>query len=63
MKRSENNYILYIIRTTTQISAQIKRSYKTQLVSFVNDLTKTNDHGKQTDVILMNIAKAFDTVP
>ena len=62
MKRSENNYILYI-RTTTQISAQIKRSYETQLVSFVNDLTKTNDHGKQTDVILMNIAKAFDTVP
>ena len=32
-------------------------------MSFVNDLAKSYDSGKQTDVILMDIAKAFDTVP
>ena len=36
---------------------------ETQLVSFINDLAKSYDNGKQTDVILMDIAKAFDTVP
>ena len=39
------------------------RSCATQLVSFINDLAKCYDNGKQTDVIFMDIAKAFDTVP
>ena len=34
-----------------------------QLISFMNDVTKSYDHGQQTDVILMDVAKAFDTVP
>ena len=34
-----------------------------QLVSFINDLAKSYDNGKQTDVIFMDITKAFDTVP
>ena len=36
------------------------RSCETQLVSFI---IKSYDNGKQTDVIFMDIAKAFDTVP
>ena len=33
------------------------------MVSFINDLAKSYDNGTQTDVIFMDIAKAFDTVP
>jgi len=39
------------------------RSCKTQLTPFINDLAKSFDSGKQTDVILMDIAEAFDTLP
>ena len=33
------------------------------MVSFINDLCKSYDRGKQTDIILMDIPKAFDKVP
>ena len=38
-------------------------SCEIQLISFINDLCKSYDSGKQTDIILMDIAKAFDKVP
>jgi len=31
------------------------------LVSFINEIAKSYDNGKQTDVIFMDIAKVFDT--
>ena len=59
MKHLENNNLLY----EYQHDLRHNRSCETQLVSFINDLAKSYDNGKQTDVILMDIAKAFDTVP
>ena len=59
MKHLENNNLLY----EYQHGFRHNRSCKTQLVLFINDLAKSYDNGKQTDVILMDIAKAFDTVP
>ena len=59
MKHLESNNLLH----ESQHGFRHNRSCETQLVSFVNDLAKSYDSGKQTDVILMDIAKAFDTVP
>jgi len=59
MKHLENNNILH----ESQHGFRHNRSCETQLISFINDLCKSYDSGKQTDVILMDIAKAFDTVP
>ena len=59
MKHLENNQLLYEF----QHGFRHNRSCETQLTSFINDLCKSYDSGKQTDVILMDIAKAFDTVP
>ena len=36
------------------------RSCESQLISLMNDLTKSYDAGQQSDV---DIAKAFDTIP
>jgi len=58
MKHLENNNLLYEF----QHGFQRNRSCETQLVSFINDLGKSYDNSKQTDVIFMDIAKAFDTV-
>ena len=35
------------------------RSYETQLVSFIQDLAKSSDKNIQTDLIIMDFAKAF----
>ena len=59
MKHLENNNLLY----EYQHGFRHNRSCETQLVLFINDLAKSYDNGKQTDVILMDIAKAFDNVP
>ena len=59
MKCLENNNLLYEL----QHSFRHNRSSETQLVSFINDLAKSYDNGKQTDVVFMDITKAFDTVP
>ena len=57
MKHLENNHILYEL-AAIRISAQ-----KVQRNSISILHGKTYDHGEQTDVIQMDIAKAFDTVP
>ena len=38
-------------------------SYVTQLIFLVEDLSCSMDHQKQTDVILLDFAKAFDSIP
>jgi len=38
-------------------------SCKTQLLITLEDLARNLDHGKQSDIILLDFAKAFDTVP
>ena len=59
MKHLENNNLLY----EYQHGFRHNRSCETQLVSLINDLAKSYDNGKQADVMFMDIAKAFDTVP
>ena len=39
------------------------RSCETQLISVVHDFTSVLDRGGQTDVVLLDFAKAFDKVP
>ena len=55
MKHLETNNLLYEYQHSFHL---VKHNY---VVSFINDLAKSYDNGKQTDVIFMDIAKAFDT--
>ena len=50
MKHLENNHILYEF----QHGFHHNRSWETQLVSFMNGITKNYDHGQQTDVTLID---------
>ena len=59
MKHLESNNII----NDFQHGFRHNRSCETQLILFIDDLAKNYDMGKQTDVILMDIAKAFDKVP
>ena len=59
MKHLECNNILYKL----QHGFRAKRSTETQLLTFVQDLYKTLRDHKQTDVLVMDFAKAFDKVP
>ena len=38
------------------------RSCETQLIEFIDDVTRNLDDGKQTDVLIMDFSKAFDKV-
>ena len=42
---------------------RLARSCGTQLVSFIQELASSTDKNIQTDVIVMDFAKAFDKVP
>ena len=59
MAHLENNNILYDLQNGFRSS----RSCETQLVSFIQELVKYNNDNIQTDVIMMDFAKAFDKVP
>ena len=37
-------------------------SCETQLLNILEDLARNLDHGQQSDIILLDFAKAFDTV-
>ena len=54
----EHHHILYDL----QHGFRSKRSTETQLISFTQDVMKTLKAGNQTDVIIMDFAKAFDKV-
>ena len=50
---------------TCQLPAWIRRGHssESQLITIVEHLARNLDHGKQTDVLLLDFSKAFDTVP
>jgi hypothetical protein len=58
MRHGEDNGILYQL----QHGFQRNRSCETQLIEFIDDLTKNLQEGLQTDVLIMDFAKAFDKV-
>ena len=59
MKHLESNSILYNL----QYGFRSSRSFETQLISFIHELSQSFDRNLQTDVIVMDFAKAFDKVP
>ena len=58
MKRADRHNILYPL----QHGFRSKRSCETQLIEFVDDITKNMSAGKQTDILIMDVSKAFDKV-
>ena len=52
----------YNILCERQHGFQQNRSCETQLIGTVNDIAENMNMGKQTDVILLDFAKAFDKV-
>jgi hypothetical protein len=56
---TSNHKILYNL----QHGFRKARSCETQLIDFIQELTKSNNSSKQTDLIIMDFAKAFDKVP
>ena len=54
----EKNNILYNL----QHGFRSKRSTESQLISFTQDVLKNLKSGKQTDVVILDFAKAFDKV-
>ena len=58
IKHLENNKVLIKF----QHGFRSKRSCETQLIGLIKDLTLTMDSKIQTDMIVLNFAKAFDKV-
>ena len=59
MSYLENNNILYDL----QHGFRPSRSCETQLISFLQHVSQSNNQNIQTDVVIMDFAKAFDKVP
>ncbi|VDI34092.1 blast:Probable RNA-directed DNA polymerase from transposon BS [Mytilus galloprovincialis] len=59
MKHLETNKILYEL----QHGFRSKRSCESQVISLVHQLAQNNDKNIQTDLVIMDFAKAFDKVP
>ena len=58
MSHGENYNILYQL----QHGFRRGRSWETQLIEFIDDLSKNLENNQQTDVLVMDFAKAFDKV-
>ena len=58
MSHLENNNIL----VTNQHGFRKGHSCETQLLELTNDITRNLDEGVQTDIIVLDFAKAFDKV-
>ena len=58
MKHTQMNNILYHF----QHGFRNKRSCETQLLEFIDDVAKNMDNGVQTDLCILDFAKAFDKV-
>ena len=59
MNHIENNKILYEL----QNGFRHNRPCETQLLSFIQELSETDNKNIQTDLKIMDFAKAFDKVP
>ena len=59
MKHLDSHHIL----SDTQHGFRKRRSCDTQLVITTDDLARGLDNRKQTDIIILDFSKAFDTVP
>ena len=53
----------YNILSNAQHGFRKNRSCETQLITIIEDFARNLDQGCQTDVILLDFSKAFDTVP
>jgi hypothetical protein len=58
MKHGEENNILYPL----QHRFRKGHSCETQLIEFVDDISKNSQEGQQTDILILDFAKAFDKV-
>ena len=58
MKHLQSNNILYPL----QHGFRNKRSCETQLLEFIDDVARNMDNGLQTDLCILDFAKAFDKV-
>ena len=58
MNQGETNSILYPL----QHGFRRGRSCETQLIEFIDDLSGNLEEGQQTDILVMDFAKAFDKV-
>jgi hypothetical protein len=58
MTHADNHNILYSI----QHGFRKNRSCETQLLEFIDDVTKNMENSFQTDVLIMDFSKAFDKV-
>ena len=56
------HFDLHNILTPNQHGFRAKHSCETQLIQLTDELTKNLDRGIQTDVIVLDFAKAFDKV-
>ena len=59
MSHLENNNILYDL----QHGFRPSRSCETQLISFLQHISQSNNQNIQTNVVIIDFAKAFDKVP
>ena len=48
------------ILTDCQHGFRTRRSYETELVTMIHDLTSAMDKGTQTDMVVLDFSKAFD---
>lgn len=53
----------YSVITNRQHGFRQRHSCESQLILTTNDLVQSLDHRSQTDMIIMDFSKAFDTVP
>ena len=57
MKHGEENNILYPLHGFRK-----GHSCETQLIEFVDDISKNLQEGQQTDILILDFAKAFDKI-
>ena len=59
MRHMEGNSLIH----DNQHGFRQRRSCETQLIDFIHKLSSSMHDGTQTDIVVMDFAKAFDTVP
>ena len=62
-RHMQNHLLKHKILTDKNHGFRSGHSCETQLLTTTNDLMKAFDNGHQTDVVVLDFSKAFDTVP